>query len=151
MAETKTATKTSRKTTRRNSNGFTAEERAAMKERVREAKKGKGDGESDVLEKIAEMQDADRAMAERLHAIIKENAPELVPRTYYGMPAYAKDDKVVCFFKPGAKFKVRYATLGFSDKANLDEGEMWPTEFALRHLRDTEEKRIRALLDQALS
>jgi uncharacterized protein YdhG (YjbR/CyaY superfamily) len=151
MAETKTASKSSRKPTRRTSNGFTAEERAAMKERVRETKKGKGDGEADVLEKIAEMQDADRAMAERLHAIVKESAPELAPRTYYGMPAYAKDDKVVLFFKPGAKFKMRYATLGFSDKANLDEGDMWPTEFALRSLSDTEEKRISTLLNEALN
>jgi uncharacterized protein YdhG (YjbR/CyaY superfamily) len=151
MAETKTAKKSTGKSTNRRSSGFTAEERAAMKERVREAKKGNADGESDVLAKIAEMPEQDRAMAERLHAVIKEGAPDLTPRTYYGMPAYAKDDKVVCFFKPAAKFKMRYATLGFSDKAHLDDGAMWPTEFALQKLGGTEEKRIRALLKQAVS
>jgi uncharacterized protein YdhG (YjbR/CyaY superfamily) len=151
MAETKTVKKSTGKSTNRRSSGFTAEERAAMKERVREAKKGNADGESDVLAKIAEMPEQDRAMAERLHAVIKEGAPDLTPRTYYGMPAYAKDDKVVCFFKPAAKFKMRYATLGFSDKAHLDDGAMWPTEFALQKLGGTEEKRIRALLKQAVS
>jgi uncharacterized protein YdhG (YjbR/CyaY superfamily) len=149
MAETKTATKSTRKSTRQ-AEGFTAEERAAMKERVREQKKGKGDGERDVLAKIAEMQDSDRAIAERLHAIIAESAPGLTPRTYYGMPAYAKDDKVMCFFKPAGKFKTRYATLGFTDKANLDDGSLWPTEFAVLKLTGTEEKRIRVLLKQAV-
>lgn len=121
-----------------------------MKERVREQKKGKADGERDVLDKIAEMQGSDRAIAERLHAIIAEAAPGLTPRTYYGMPAYAKDEKVLCFFKPAGKFKSRYATLGFTDKANLDDGAMWATEFALVKLTGTEEKRIRGLLKQAL-
>ena len=117
--------------------GFTDEERAAMKERAREMKaearanKGKADGEHDVLEKIAEMPEPDRALAERLHALIKANAPELSPKTWYGMPAYARDGKVVCFFQSAAKFKARYATLGFSDEARLDGGSMWPTAFAL--------------------
>ncbi len=117
------------------STGFTAEERAAMKERARELKAQQGkkaDGESDVLAKIAEMSTADRTMAKRLHEIVKASAPDLAPRTWYGMPAYAKDDKVVCFFQSGEKFKTRYATLGFSEKANLDEGAMWPTAFALK-------------------
>jgi uncharacterized protein YdhG (YjbR/CyaY superfamily) len=141
-------------TTKKNSGGFTAEERAAMRERTREmkaARSGKTDGESDVLAKIAEMPDADRALAESVHAIVKETAPDLAPRTYYGMPAYARDDKVVCFFKPASKFKARYATLGFSDKANLDDGGMWPTEFAVHRLTATEEKRIRELLKRAVS
>lgn len=135
---------------------FTEEERAAMKERSRELKAGAragkdGDGEADVLRKIAEMQDSDRVMAERLHAIVKASAPELSPRTWYGMPAYAKDGKVLCFFQSGAKFKTRYATLGFSDKANLDEGAMWPVAFALKDLTATEETKIVALLKNALS
>lgn len=140
----------------RKSNGFAAEERAAMKERSRElksaarAKNGEADGESDVLAKIAEMAEADRAIAERVHAIVN-SAPDLSPRTWYGMPAYAKDGKVLCFFKPAEKFKTRYATLGFSDKANLDEAAMWPVEFALKELTATEEARIRALLKKALS
>ena len=150
MAETKTARKGTR------SNGFTAEERAAMKERSRELKaagraRRQADGESDVLAKIAEMQGTDRVMAERLHALIKASAPELSPRTWYGMPAYAKDDKVLCYFKPAEKFKTRYATLGFSDKANLDEGAMWPVEFALTAWTGTEEKRISALVKRAMS
>jgi uncharacterized protein YdhG (YjbR/CyaY superfamily) len=138
--------------------GFTAEERAAMKERARELKaearrgpRAKSDGEGDVLAKIAEMPKADRAMAKRLHAIVKENAPDLAPRTWYGMPAYAKDGKVVCFFKSAHKFKSRYATLGFSDKANLDAGAMWPTDFALKELTAAEEKRIAALVKKAVS
>src|SRR2546421_8707762 len=122
--------------------GFTDEERAAMKERVQElkaeARRGprakQADGESDVLAKIAEMPKPDRAMAERLHAVIKASAPALSPRTWYGMPAYGKDDHVVCFFQSAQKFKTRYATFGFSDKANLDEGAMWPTSFALKGL-----------------
>src|SRR5256886_17503569 len=112
---------------------FTDEERGAMKDRVKELKAAadKADGESEVLAKIAEMPASDRAMAKRLHAIVKATAPDLSPRTWYGMPAYARDDKVVCFFRSAAKFKSRYATLGFSDKANLDQGDMWPTDFAL--------------------
>ena len=133
------------------SKGFTAEERAAMKERARELKSGGKDGESDVLAKIAEMPKADRVMAERLHALVKETAPELAPRTWYGMPAYAKDGKVVCFFQSAHKFKSRYATFGFSDKANLDDGAMWPAEFALKELTPEAEARIGALLKQAVS
>ena len=119
--------------TKKKSSGFTAEERAAMKERVRELK-GRGEGETEVLAKIAEMPRSDRVMAKRLHRIVKETAPDLSPRTWYGMPAYAKDGKVVCFFQSGAKFKARYATLGFSDRANLDKDAMWPTSFALKKL-----------------
>jgi uncharacterized protein YdhG (YjbR/CyaY superfamily) len=138
---------------------FTAEERAAMKERAKELKAtggrgpraGKADGESDVLAKIAEMAEPDRVMAERLHAIIKASAPDLSPRTWYGMPAYAKDGNVVCFFQDAAKFKARYATLGFSDKANLDEGAMWPTAFALTELTAADEARIAALVKKATS
>jgi uncharacterized protein YdhG (YjbR/CyaY superfamily) len=139
--------------------GFTDEERAAMKERGQElkasARRGpraaKADGESEVLAKIAEMQEPDRAMAERLHAIIKASAPALLPRTWYGMPAYAKDGNVVCFFQPAQKFKTRYATLGFSDKANLDEGAMWPVAFALTELTAAAEARIGALVKKAVS
>jgi len=142
-----------RKTTGKASKGFTPEERAAMRERAREVKAaaGKADGESDVLAKIAEMPEPDRAMAERLHAIVKASAPALSPRTWYGMPAYAKDGKVVCFFQSAQKFKTRYATLGFSDKANLDAGAMWPTSFALKRLTAAEEKKIGALVKKALS
>jgi uncharacterized protein YdhG (YjbR/CyaY superfamily) len=128
---------------------FSDEERAAMKERARELKKEAG--ESDLLAKIAEMPEADRAMAERLHALIKATAPELSPRTWYGMPAYAKDGKVLCFFQSAAKFKSRYATFGFSDEANLDEGAMWPTSFALTDLTAGEEKKIAALVKKAVS
>jgi uncharacterized protein YdhG (YjbR/CyaY superfamily) len=133
--------------------GFTEEERAAMRERVREMKAAArgADGESEVLEKIAEMKEPDRAMAKRLHALIKSIAPDLSPRTWYGMPAYARDDKVVCFFQSGQKFKSRYATLGFSDAAHLDEGSMWPTSFALTELGAAEETRIRALVKKAMS
>ena len=138
--------------------GFTAEERAAMKERVQELKaegrrgsRAKKDGEGDVLAKIAEMPKADRAMAKRVHAIVKENAPGLLPRTWYGMPAYARDGKVVCFFRSAEKFKTRYATFGFSDKANLDDGAMWPTDFALKKLTAAEERRIAALVKKAVS
>jgi uncharacterized protein YdhG (YjbR/CyaY superfamily) len=133
--------------------GFTAEERAAMRERAKELKaaRGKAEGEADVLAKIAEMPKADRVMAERLHAIVKASAPDLAPRTWYGMPAYAKDGKVVCFFQSAQKFKSRYATLGFSDRANLDKGEMWPTSFALRELTPAEEKKIAALVKKAVS
>jgi uncharacterized protein YdhG (YjbR/CyaY superfamily) len=143
-------TKTPKKATRKASNGFTAEEKAAMRERAKELK-GSGDGESDVLAKIAEMPDSDRVMAERLHALVSATAPDLTPRTWYGMPAYAKDGKVVLFFKAAHKFKARYATLGFSDKANLDDGDMWPTDFALKQLTDAEEARIAALVKQAVS
>lgn len=129
--------------------GFTTEERAAMRERAREAK-GAGSGEAAVLEKIAEMPPADRAMAERLHALITATGPELTPRTWYGMPAYAKDGKVICFFKGAAKFKGRFATLGFDDAAKLDRGSMWPTSFALVELGPAEEKKIAALVRKAV-
>ena len=131
--------------------GFTDEERAAMKERVRELKADKPDDESSVLAKIAAMREPDRAMAKRLHATIKATAPALAPRLWYGMPAYAKDGKVLCFFQSAQKFKTRYATLGFSDKANLDDGAMWPTTFALKTLSATEEARISELLKKAVA
>ncbi len=134
------------------SEGFTDEERDAMKERARElkaARRGKADGESDLLAKIAEMPEPDRVMAERIHAIVKDCAPALVPRTWYGMPAYAMDGKVVCFFQPADKFKARYATLGFNDSANLDDGTMWPTSFALTELTAADEARIRELVKKA--
>jgi uncharacterized protein YdhG (YjbR/CyaY superfamily) len=160
MSPTKTQ-KSAKSSTASNkrSKGFTGEERAAMKERAQELKAdahrgpraSKADGESDLLAKIAEMPKSDRAMAERLHAIIKGSAPALSPRTWYGMPAYAKDGKVVCFFQSARKFKTRYATLGFSDKANLDEGAIWPTAFALKELTDAEEARIVALVKKAVS
>jgi len=123
-----------------------------MRERAKElkAERGKADGEADVLAKIAEMPKADRVMAERLHKIVKASAPELTARTWYGMPAYAKDGKVVCFFQSGAKFKSRYATLGFSDRASLDKDDMWPTSFALQKLGAAEEKRIAALVKKAV-
>jgi len=139
---------------RKKSNGFSDEERAAMKERVRELKsagrKNGADGESEVLTKISAMKDPDRSMAKRLHALIKANVPGLSPKTWYGMPAYAIEDKVVCFFQDAAKFKSRYATIGFSDKANLDEGSMWPTTFALKDLTPVEEARIVTLLKKAV-
>jgi uncharacterized protein YdhG (YjbR/CyaY superfamily) len=136
------------------SEGWTDAERAAMKERGREmkAESGRGrkaDGESDVLAKIAEMPEPDRSMAERLHAIVKASAPALSPKTWYGMPAYAKDGKVVCFFQSADKFKARYATFGFNDMANLDEGAMWPTSFALKELTGTVEAKIAALVKKA--
>jgi uncharacterized protein YdhG (YjbR/CyaY superfamily) len=131
------------------SKGFTAEERAAMRERAKELKGAAG--ESDVLAKIAEMPKSDRVMAERLHQIAKASAPGLSPRTWYGMPAYAKDGKVVCFFQSAQKFKTRYATLGFSDKANLDKGAMWPTSYALKELTAAEEKKIAAMVKKAVS
>jgi uncharacterized protein YdhG (YjbR/CyaY superfamily) len=136
------------------SKGFTAEERAAMRERAREqkAEAQRADGERDVLPKIAEMQGPDRAMAERLHEIVKTSAPELSPKTWYGMPAYAdKDGKVVCFFQSAEKFNTRYATFSFSDKANLDEGAMWPTSFALKELGATEEAKIGKFVKRAVS
>ena len=143
----KSATATGKK-----SKGFTEEERAAMKERAQElkAEARKADGERAVLAKIAEMQGPDRAMAERLHEIVKASAPALSPKTWYGMPAYAnKDGKVVCFFQSAQKFNARYATFGFSDAANLDEGAMWPTSFALKELTAAEEARIGALVERA--
>jgi len=135
---------------------FTAEERAAMKERAKEmraeARRGKKkDGESDVLAKIAEMPPPDRALAERIHAIVKDSAPSLSPRTWYGMPAYAKDGKVVCYFQSAHKFKSRYATFGFNDAAKLDEGAMWPTSFALKELTAAGEKEIAQLVKKAVS
>jgi uncharacterized protein YdhG (YjbR/CyaY superfamily) len=154
MKDTK---KTAKSTTAngQKSKGFTPEERAAMKERARElkaeARRGKADGESDVLAKIAEMPEPDRAMAKRLHAIIQASAPALSPKTWYGMPAYAKDGKVVCFFQSAQKFRARYATLGFNDEANLDEGAMWPSAFALKELTAAEEARIAALVKKAVS
>ena len=133
------------------SKGFTDEEREAMKDRVREMRASKADGESDLLAKIAAMQEPDRTMAKRLHAIIKTSAPDLSPKTWYGMPAYAKNGKVVCFFQSAKKFKTRYATFGFSDQAKLDEGHMWPTGFALKELTAAEEARIDALVRKAVS
>ncbi len=139
------------------SSGFTDEERAAMKERARELKaearadKNKADGERDVLAKIAEMKGPDRVMAKRLHAIITASAPALSPKTWYGMPAYARDGKVVCFFQSAQKFNTRYATLGFSDAANLDKGAMWPTSFALKELTAADEAKIAALVKRAVS
>ncbi len=132
---------------------FTAEERAAMRERAKEAKaaKGRAAGESDLLAKIAEMPKADRVMGERLHAIVTDNAPDLEPKTWYGMPAYARDGKVVCFFKAASKFKERYATFGFNDTANLDDGAMWPVVFALKELTAADEKKLGALVKKAVS
>jgi hypothetical protein len=153
MAEKKAAKKTkgsARRTTA--TKGFTADERAAMKERAQElkAEAAKADGESALLAKIAEMKGTDRAMARRLHAIIKDSVPVLSAKTWYGMPAYAKDGKIVCFFQSAEKFKSRYATFGFSDEANLDQGAMWPTSFALKELTAAEEKKIAALVRKAV-
>src|SRR5262245_41378772 len=157
MAERKQARKSTPTSAKRpsatdkRSKAFTDEEKVAMKERARELKEDKADGESAVLAKIAEMPKADRALGKRLHAIVKANAPALSPRLWYGMPAYAKDGKVVCFFQSAQKFKTRYATLGFSDTANLDEGAMWPVAFALTELTAAEEAKISALLKKAVS
>jgi uncharacterized protein YdhG (YjbR/CyaY superfamily) len=143
--------------TGKRSKGFTDAERAAMKERARELKaeeranRSKADGERDLLAKIAEMPEPDRALAMRVHAIVKASAPALFPKTWYGMPAYAKDGKVVCFFQSADKFKSRYATVGFSDQANLDAGAMWPTSFALKELSAAEEAKIGALVKKAVS
>ena len=144
MAEKRIATKTK---------GFTDEEKEAMRERIQEqkAEAAKADGDVAVVAKIAQMPEPDRAMAKRLHAIIKASAPDLSPRLWYGMPAYSKDGSVVCFFQPASKFKTRYATLGFSDEANLDEGAMWPTYFALKGMTAAEEARIGALVKKAVS
>jgi len=157
MADTKTTTKSTSAPRGGKAKLWTDEERAAMQESVRERKSSsrrspedeRAEGEADVRAKIAEMPDAERAMAERLHAIVAASAPHLVPRTYYGMPAYAKDGKVICFFQPASKFKVRYSTLGFQPDASLDDGVMWPTAFALKELTPAEEARITALVKQA--
>jgi len=157
MAEPTTKKQGKTRTTERraggSSTGFTAEEREAMRERARELKaaRGKADGERDLLAKIAEMPSHDRAMAERLHAIVTATAPTLAPKTWYGMPAYAKDGKVVCFFQSADKFKARYATFGFNDVANLDDGTMWPTSFALKDLTAADEATIAALVRRAVS
>jgi uncharacterized protein YdhG (YjbR/CyaY superfamily) len=153
MSAKKATDKSAKRTTAKTSKGFTDEERAAMKERARElkAEADKADGESAVLAKIAEMPQSDRAMAKRLHAIIKASAPTLSPKTWYGMPAYAKDGKVVCFFTAASKFKERYATFGFNAAANLDEGNMWPTSFALKKLTAAEEATIGKLVKKAVS
>jgi uncharacterized protein YdhG (YjbR/CyaY superfamily) len=157
MAAKKSTQKSARSTaaTGKTFKGFTDEERVAMKERAQElkatARTGKADGESDVLAKFAEMPEPDRVIAERLHAIIKASAPALSPKTWYGMPAYAKDGKVVCFFQSAAKFKTRYATFGFQHDANLDEGAMWPVAFALKGLTAAEEARIASLVKKAVS
>ncbi len=139
--------------TKKDAQGFTSEERAAMKARARElkAEAEKADGENAVLAAIAEMQEPDRIMAERIHAIIQANAPDLSPKTWYGMPAYAKDGKIVCFFQPAQKFNTRYATLGFNDSAHLDEGAMWPVAYALKELTAGEEARIIELVKRAVS
>jgi len=153
MPATQKATKgTSTQNT--SSEKWTDDEVAAMQEHAKELKAtraGKTDGEQDVLDKIATMPDADRAMAERIHAIVKANAPDLVPRTYYGMPAYSRDGKVICFFQPASKFKARYSTLGFNDDANLDEGSMWPTSWALTKLTPADEARIGELVKRSVS
>jgi uncharacterized protein YdhG (YjbR/CyaY superfamily) len=156
MSAKKTTRKSAKSSTGRGgkSKGFTAEERAAMKERARElkAEARQEDAEKAVLEKIAEMPRADRAMAKKIHAIVKDSAPELSPKTWYGMPAYANEDgKVVCYFTSADKFKERYATLGFNAAANLDKGEMWPTSFALKKLTAAEEKKIATLVRKAVS
>jgi uncharacterized protein YdhG (YjbR/CyaY superfamily) len=155
MSAKKVRQKSAKSTTAggKTSNGFTAEERAAMKERAQElkAEARKADGESALLAKIAEMRGSDRVIAKRLHALIKTSAPALSPKTWYGMPAYAKDGKVLCYFQSAQKFNSRYATFGFSDEANLDEGAMWPTSFALKKLTASEEAKIGALVKKAVS
>jgi uncharacterized protein YdhG (YjbR/CyaY superfamily) len=145
------ATKAAKTTTNKRSKGLTAAEKAAMRERVKELK-GEGEGESAVLEKIKSMQPTDRALAERIHKIVRASAPDLVPKLWYGMPAYAnRSGKVVCFFQDAAKFKYRYATLGFQDQANLDDGDVWPTAYALTKLTAADEAKIGALLKKAVS
>ena len=163
MAERKSSKQGTQKSAKRTtatgktSKGFTAEERAAMRARAQELKaearvnKNRADGERELLAAIAEMPGPDRALAERLHALVTASAPGLWPKTWYGMPAYAREGKVVCFFQSAEKFKSRYATLGFSDQANLDEGSMWPTSFALKELNDADEARIAALVKKAVS
>ena len=158
MVPTKTATTTKPKSAKRTSangkasQGFSAEEKAAMRERVRELKAevAKADGETEVLAAIAKMKEPDRAMAKKIHALIKAAAPGLAPKTWYGMPAYTKDGNVICFFQNAGKFKARYQTLGFADKANLDDGAMWPTNYALIKLTATEEAKITALVKKAV-
>jgi uncharacterized protein YdhG (YjbR/CyaY superfamily) len=156
MPERKPAKTETRKRTTvsdKKTTGFTAEERAAMRERVKELKadQSRAAGEADLLAKIAEMPEPDRSIAKRVHAIVTANAPNLAPKTWYGMPAYAKEGKIVCFFQPADKFKARYATFGFNDDANLDDGAMWPTSFALTKLTATEEAKIAALVKKAVS
>jgi uncharacterized protein YdhG (YjbR/CyaY superfamily) len=157
MNQDKSSKKDTPKPAKSTPKGFTEDERAAMKERAKELKaeeranKNKAEGEKALLEKIDEMPEADRAIAGRLHEIIKANAPDLWPKTWYGMPAYARDGKVVCFFQSAQKFNTRYATLGFNDTANLDEGVMWPTAFALKELTATEEAKISELVKKAVS
>jgi len=156
MAEKKPAKTETRKRTTvtdKKTTGFTAEERAAMRERVKELKadQSRAAGESDLLAKIAAMPEPDRSMAKSVHAIVTANAPDLAPKTWYGMPAYAKDGKIVCFFQPADKFKARYATFGFNEDAKLDDGAMWPTSFALTKLTATEEAKIAALVKRAVS
>jgi uncharacterized protein YdhG (YjbR/CyaY superfamily) len=152
MSPEKGTQKSAKSTTGKASKGFTAEEKAAMRERAQELKAaaGKAEGESAVLAKIAAMQASDRVMAKRLHAIVKANAPVLSPKLWYGMPAYAKDGKVVCFFQDAQKFKTRYATFGFNDAANLDEGAMWPVAFALKELTAADEAKIGAIVKKAV-
>jgi uncharacterized protein YdhG (YjbR/CyaY superfamily) len=157
MAEKKSAKKSGKRTAAKSHKGFSAEERAAMKEYAAELKAqarygaDRAAGEKALLEQIAKMPAADRAIAKRLHAIITETAPDLMPKTWYGMPAYAKDGKPLCFFQAAAKFKARYATLGFNDNANLDDGAMWPTAFALKELTAAGEAKISALVKKAVS
>jgi uncharacterized protein YdhG (YjbR/CyaY superfamily) len=157
MSAKKKSGKSMKDTKGKAAEGFTKEEQAAMKERAKElkaearAKKNRAEGERDLLEKVKEMDGMDRAMAERLHAIMKANAPSLMPKTWYGMPAYAKDGKVVCFFQSASKFKARYATFGFQDTANLDDGPMWPTSYALTEMTDEVEEKIVALVKRAIS
>ena len=159
MKDAQKSTRSTAAARKKSSGGFAADERAAMKDHAQElktaARRGpraaKADGEADVLEKIAEMAEPDRALGERLHAIIKASAPDLAPRTWYGMPAYARDGKIVCFFQPAQKFKTRYATLGFNDPANLDDGTMWPIAYALTELTAADEARIGELVTTAVS
>jgi uncharacterized protein YdhG (YjbR/CyaY superfamily) len=155
MTERKPAKKSTQKSAKRTTatKGFTADERAAMKERAQElkAEAAKADGESALLAKIAEMRGSDRTMAKRIHSIVTASAPDLSPKTWYGMPAYAKDGKIVCFFQSAEKFKSRYATFGFSDEANLDEGAMWPTSFALKEMTAADEAKIGKLVKKAVS
>jgi uncharacterized protein YdhG (YjbR/CyaY superfamily) len=157
MSPKKATKKPAKRTTKKKSGGFTDAEKAAMKERAAELraeerwKKDKAEGERAILAKIAEMKGNDRTMAKRFHAIVTKNAPDLAPRTWYGMPAYSKDGKVLCYFQDAGKFKSRYATFGFNDTANLDKGEMWPTSFALKKLTAAEEKKIAAMVRKAAS
>ncbi len=150
MKDTKKSAKSAASTKRRYE-AFTDEEKGAMKDRVQELKLSKAEGESAVLEKIAEMSESDRAMAKRLHAVVKAAAPALSPKLWYGMPAYARDGKIICFFQPAKKFKTRYATIGFNDSANLDEGGLWPVAYALKKLTTAEEAKVVALVKKAVS